>query len=295
MAVAAGSQTQSRQQQVVRSIRSTDGVELALHDLGGDGPPLLIVHATGFHARCYVPIVGELSDRFRCWGLDVRGHGASSVPSDWDPDWRAFGDDVAAACDSIEPKGGIVGFGHSMGGAALLVAAHRRPGRFERLVLFEPISRPINEGDTLEIAQLPLIQGALRRRRRFDSFGDAYENYRSKPPLSLFVPEALHEYVQHGFVEFDDGDGRRVNLVCTPELEAQIFISARQNGVWELLASIITPTTVIAGQIVDQQPAEVAERITDQLPYGEYVSLPHLTHIGPFSHPTEIANLIALR
>jgi pimeloyl-ACP methyl ester carboxylesterase len=289
-----GSQTQRSQQQIVRLMPSTDGVELALHDFGGDGPPLLIVHATGFHAGCYVPIVQELRDRFRCWGLDVRGHGGSSVAPEWDPDWRAFGNDVSAACEAIAPDGGIVGFGHSMGGAALLMAAHRSADRFDRLVLFEPITRPINELDRLEIAHLPLIRGALRRRRRFDSFEDAYEHYRLKPPLSLMVPEALHEYVRGGFVEVGDDDGRCVELICTPELEAQIFINAGENGVWELLGSITTPTTVIAGHIVNQQPAELAERIAGQLSGGEYVSLPHLTHFGPFTHPTEIAELIAV-
>ena len=30
-------------------VESTDGVVVALHDLGGAGPPLLFLHATGCH------------------------------------------------------------------------------------------------------------------------------------------------------------------------------------------------------------------------------------------------------
>ena len=45
---------------------SSDGVSVALHDLGGDGPPLVFVHATGFHGRCYRRIAERLSDVRHC-------------------------------------------------------------------------------------------------------------------------------------------------------------------------------------------------------------------------------------
>ena len=40
------------------------------------------------------------------------------------------------------PDGGLVGFGHSMGGAGLMMAAHRDPGLFDVIVAFEPIVFP---------------------------------------------------------------------------------------------------------------------------------------------------------
>jgi hypothetical protein len=46
------------------TVRSTDGVELAVHDLGGEGPVLLVSHATGFHGRCYLPLATHLATRF---------------------------------------------------------------------------------------------------------------------------------------------------------------------------------------------------------------------------------------
>ena len=46
------------------SVSSSDGVELAVHDLGGRGPTLLVSHATGFHGRCYLPVAAALADRF---------------------------------------------------------------------------------------------------------------------------------------------------------------------------------------------------------------------------------------
>jgi hypothetical protein len=46
------------------TVPSTTGVELAVHDLGGNGPLLLVSHATGFHGYCYLPIADRLSEEF---------------------------------------------------------------------------------------------------------------------------------------------------------------------------------------------------------------------------------------
>ena len=290
MAVAA------RPQPLIR-VPTSDRLELALHDLGGDptAPPLLISHATGFHAHCYAPIAEALATRFHVTALDYRGHGCSPVATDWDVDWARFGDDALAAATHVAPDGGLVGFGHSMGGAALLMAAHRAPGLFDRLVLFEPIS---HEGTSpaltrAEMTALPIVQGALRRRRRFPSFDAAYDNFVDKPPLSLMTREVLRNYVDHGFRAVDDEHGHAVELRCTPELEAAIFVTGRDNGVWALLPDIHTPCLVIGGRVEDRQPSAQTEAIAERLPRGEYLLLDHQTHVGPFSHPDEIARLVA--
>lgn len=277
-------------------VASTDGVVVAVHELDGapDLPTLLISHATGFHAHCYTPIAAALSARFHSLGLDFRGHGDTIVDPEWEADWTKFGDDAHAVARAVADRGPVVGFGHSMGGAALLMAAHRSPELFDRLVLFEPIS---HEAATpaigrADIREFPIVQGALRRRRTFRTFDEAYDNYRAKPPLSLMVPEALRNYVDHGFRPVAGGDGPAVELRCAPELEAEIFVTGRDNGVWGLLPEIETPCVVIAGHVEQNQPSSQTEAIADRLPNGRYVPLDHQTHFGPFSHPREVAELI---
>lgn len=199
-----------------------------------------------------------------------------------------FGQDALAVARRVAPDGGLVGFGHSMGGAALLMAARTEPDRFERLVLYEPIAMPLRiDPDAMD--DVPIVQGARRRRRTFDSFDEAVHNYRSKPPMSLMTREVLHEYVDHGFRRRDDGT---IELRCTPEYEAAVFIGARSNGVWEILPDIAVPTVVVAGRVGTDEPSEWAAQIADRLPFGTVLDLPHLTHFGPFSHPTEIAAIV---
>lgn len=275
-------------------LASTDGVSLALHDLSGHGPPLFFSHATGFHGRCYAPLARALAHEFHSWAVDYRGHGASTRPDGWEGhglDWRGCGDDAVLAASAVASEGGIVGVGHSMGGAALIMAAHRRPDLFSRLVLFEPIAYPPPH-QRIDPEEFPLVVGARRRRRRFESYQAAYDNFASKPPLSMFHHDVLHAYVEHGFAPVHDADGDDVVLCCTPEFEAATFGGSMTNGAWELLPEVETPVLVLAGRIEDDQPARFSAAVADALPNGRFVSLPHMTHFGPFTHLAELADLI---
>ncbi|PIE34801.1 MAG: hypothetical protein CSA55_00175 [Ilumatobacter coccineus] len=274
--------------QPLELIPSTDGVMVAAYDLGGnpDGPPLVIAHANGFHGRCYRELA-SLLPQFRCVALDFRGHGRTPAPPDWEIDWIGFSNDVTAVITHIAPEGGVTGFGHSMGGASLLLAAAQHPGLISRLVVFEPISYPPpkhpRDPDTF-----PIVQGALRRRRRFESFDAAEANYAAKIPLSLMTPQSRHDYVRYGFHEVEGG----VELRCDPNTEAAIFISADSNGVWDYLPHVSTPTLVVSGALEDDHPSSWALGVAGHLPNATFLELSHMTHFGPFSHPAEIADLI---
>jgi pimeloyl-ACP methyl ester carboxylesterase len=259
-----------------------------VHDLDGMGPAILLSHATGFHGHCYAPLAAELADRFHSFAIDYRGHGATAAPGDWDVRWEGYGDDALAVARALAPSGGLIGFGHSMGGTALLMAAHRQPGLFDVVIAFEPISFPGREpGDVRPPS--PLVSGARRRRRTFASRDEAYENYASKPPLDSFVPAALRAYVDHGFVDTDDG----VALACDPEIEARTFEMGGEQRSWDLLPEIATRVVVVAGKVEDFGPSSVAAEIAERLPNGTYVECPELDHFGPMTDPADMARVIA--
>ncbi|MFP5488904.1 MAG: serine aminopeptidase domain-containing protein, partial [Acidimicrobiia bacterium] len=88
-------------------VPSSDGVDVAVHEFGGaaDAPPLLLSHATGFHAHCFEPVAARLATRFRVDALDYRGHGLTPAPDGWQVDWSRFGDDALAVARHIAPDG----------------------------------------------------------------------------------------------------------------------------------------------------------------------------------------------
>ena len=275
----------------MRRVPSTDGVEVAVHDLAGreaHGTELLISHATGFHGRCYGPLAEALAPRFHSTALDYRGHGDTPQPPNIAVDWNRYADDVEAVALSLTRP--LPAFGHSMGGACLLMAAHRDPSLFSRLVLFEPIvfpaegMRPPGEGS-------PLVEGARRRRSTFASAEAAIANYASKPPMNAFAPAALEAYVRHGFAEDRDGS---VHLKCLPEIEAGTFELGGKHTTWDVLGSIDIPVLVAAGRAdALLPPSMIAPEVAARLPHGRFVRLEALDHFAPMTAPDVLADVIA--
>src|SRR4051794_2138254 len=107
-------------------VPASGGISFAVHDHSGDasGRPLLLCHATGLHAAVWEPLSAALPDRLRRWALDFRAHGASVVPPGTELPWVDMRDDVLTVIDHLAGRAGgldgLVGVGHSMGGAALL-------------------------------------------------------------------------------------------------------------------------------------------------------------------------------
>lgn len=270
-------------------VPSTDGVQVAVHDLGGTGETLLMSHATGFHALTWLPVARRLHSRFACRALDYRGHGDTLAPPDWQVDWHGYGDDAVAVAEALREPGGIVGIGHSMGGACLLMAAHRDPTLFRGLVVFEPIVFPPVEVADVTGSGNPLAAGARRRRASFPSVEDAVANYAAKPPLGRFTDEALRAYVEGGFELGDDG---HVHLKCRPEHEAATFEMGHGHRTWDVLGEITVPVWVVAGAPQPGQPSSLSAPIAERLAHGRYVQFDHMDHFGPMTHPDEIAALV---
>ncbi|MBI4884669.1 MAG: alpha/beta hydrolase [Actinobacteria bacterium] len=271
-------------------VSSTSGVELATHDLGGTGTTLLISHATGFHGRCYWPIATLLADTFHSMAFDYRGHGDTARP-EGGIDWQRYGDDAFAMATRLTQTIGepIVAFGHSMGGASLLMAAHRDPTLFRRIIAFEPIVFPPPNVAADDNPESMLVAAARRRRTTFPSYEEAIAHYSSKPPLNAFTADALAAYVRHGFISDPDGT---IHLKCLPATEADTFAGGGLHGTWDRLPEIATEVLVVGGRPEGIGPATIAGRIAERLPNGRYLRRDDLDHFGPMTHPAECAEII---
>lgn len=183
------------------------------------------------------------------------------------------------------------GFGHSCGGAALLLAEQARPGTFAGLYLFEPVVVP--DGLRADLGdQNPLAAGARRRRATFPSSEDAFVNFSSKPPLAGLDPEALRHYVEDGFepVPADEGgDGVEVRLRCRREDEAAIFDAGSSHDAFAHLGAVGCPVTLAYGERSDTLGRAVMEADVVPLPDGRLEAYAGLGHFGPLERPAEVA------
>ena len=274
-------------------VATTGGLAIAVHDLGGDGPTLLLSHATGFHGHVWQPMAEHLADRFRCVALDFRGHGDADRPLDGSAHWQGYVDDVLETLDAL-PSLGIerarLAVGHSMGGSALLVAEATRPGTFDALAVYEPIVHPpeLHELRRGEVSMIAV--NARRRRAEFDSFAAAEANYLAKPPLSQLTPAAMHAYVHRGFAPTADG---RVRLKCEPEHEARTFEANSSVAVWDQLDAVRCPVLVLGGSLSDPGPASAAEPLAERLAHARFDRFDELGHLGPMQNPALVARVVA--
>jgi pimeloyl-ACP methyl ester carboxylesterase len=270
-------------------IETPDGNTIAVHDLGGDGPPLLLAHATGFHGHVWDPVASHLADRFHCWSFDERGHGDSGPAPGEDYDWNGFATDVLAVIDDLAPGEPLRAAGHSCGGALLLLAEQRRPGTFSALWTYEPVMMP-SEVPLPTGTENPLATGARRRRAEFPSKQAAFDNFAGKPPFDRLHPDALWAYVDHGFVEKDDGTAR---LKCEPEREARTYEMSLAHDAFAKLVDVACPVRVVCGEKTDAFPEAVIRAVADRLPRGTAEVMPGLSHFGPLEDPAAVAASIS--
>lgn len=268
-------------------VTSSDGVTVALHELSGplSGRDLVLVcHATGFSALCYSALGRVLGSRFDVVGLDFRGHGDSTVPSDGDFDWSRMTADVFAVLRALGVSRPVRLVAHSMGASVALLAERERPGTFSAAFLYEPI---VPSGEAARTAGRRLAEAARRRRGEFASRPDALARYASRPPLNSLQAGVLSDYVEHALA--DEADGT-VALKCRPENEAATFEATGKPG-YEQLAAVRAPAVVAAGEVGDEpgwSPASDAEAVADALFAGRLERFAALGHLGPLEAPVRV-------
>jgi pimeloyl-ACP methyl ester carboxylesterase len=240
-------------------------------------------------ARAYQPLADVLARRLRVIGVDFRGHGDSSAPPNANYSWTSMAEDVIAVARDTATEGPLYGFGHSMGGAVLLLAESRQPGLLAALYLFEPIvlaSQGEDDGQSAALA------GAARsRRREFESGKAALWRFAGRPPFEDLQAASLLAYIEHGMAQAGDG---RVHLKCSPEAEALSFEGAGKPSADDLATLAVPATIAIGGTLEGWSPSRLGRRAAASLPGAKLEEHPFLGHFGPLESPREIGEM-ALR
>jgi pimeloyl-ACP methyl ester carboxylesterase len=274
-----------------RSFRiATPDVGLAVHDWGGEGPPVLLAHPTGFHGKLWSPVAQLLvAAGRRVVSFDFHGHGDSDAPDEL-YSWESFAADALAVADDLGLSGDsrLVAAGHSKGGTALLLGEARRPGAYARIWAFEPIvfvsDAPIAPSEDFFMART-----ARKRRNAWHSTDEAFEAYASKPPLNAMSEASLRAYVEYGLR--DRGDGV-LELKCRPEVEARIYSMGVASGAWARLAEIRAPVLVACGETSGDIGPRLAGEIAARLGDGRLEVWDGAGHFGPQQDPVRAARSI---
>ena len=268
------------------------GGAMAAVEFGPRDRPVDIVfsHANGFNARTYRTILAPLATDLRILALDLRGHGASTLPTviEGRQGWLEFRDDLlallAAACEAPVVLGG-----HSMGGTSSLLAAAAEPERVRSLALFDPVVMPVEAQAFAANPESPLLAGALKRRATFPSKQAAFEAYLGRGGFKTWSEAQVADYVEAGFRETPDGE---VTLTCTPQWEASNFRTHNYDA-WAAFRDSRCPIRVL--RAAENSTFRIEGRENDLGDDGriQVQTIPKTTHFLPMERPELVRALLA--
>lgn len=208
-----------------------------------DRPSLLLLHATGFHARLWDRVVAALPHGTHVIAPDQLGHGRSAKRASLS-DWAATADALLPLIDRFAGTP-LIACGHSMGGYVLTRLAAERRNAFAHIFLIDPVIMPpefyIGAADAP--VPDPAEHPVARRRSRWDGWEAMNAHFASRPPYAHWQPEALADYCRFGLLAAPDGEGWE--LACPPALEASVYQNALRTNPHDWLPCITVPVTVI--------------------------------------------------
>jgi pimeloyl-ACP methyl ester carboxylesterase len=263
-----------------------NGIRLSCQDWGGDGLPIVILHATGFLGRVYRPIALALRTIGHVYSYDQRGHGDSSRPADGDYSWASTAADLRAFIVALELEGAR-GVGHSAGATAIGAVAGAEPALVQRSVLIEPV---VFDEEARDAVQNSLYERTRKRKRWFESADAMLGNLERKPPFNTWRREMLRDYCEYGTRPASDGG---VELKCPPEVEAEFYSRARDFPGLSLMVTSPVPSLVLLGEKSDSTGIKIADKIAMQLVNGTVVTVPDAGHFLPMELPEMVARMAA--
>lgn len=261
------------------------GGAMAVLDFGPTDRPVDVIfcHANGFNARTYRTILAPLAGALRILAVDMRGHGATTLPATIEgrEGWPQFRDDLLALV-AAEAKGPVILAGHSMGGTASLLAAAADPGRVKALGLFDPVI--FDGARTSPPTTNPLADGADRRRAIFADKAAVLAAYTGRGAFRTWAPEQLADYVEAGFKPSADG---QVTLACAPSWEASNFRTHNYDP-YAAFDQTRCPIRILRAETGSTARVDA---VADALTAGGRITietLPGTTHFLPMERPERV-------
>lgn len=267
-----------------------------LYDFGGSGPVLHFAVANGFPPQTYAPLLQPLTRRYRVVSLPPRALWPGEPPPDTLHDWHMLADDLLAGM-AQHGLTDVIAVGHSFGGIASLLAVLAEPARFRALSLLDPTILPPHAMHFMaemqaggKVGDFPLVEGALRRRRTFESAEAAYAYFKSKTLFADWPDAAVRLYAEHGTRPARQGG---VELVWPPEWEAYYF-STMYTRTWDILPRLrgLLPLLIIRGANSDTLLPDAAGQIRGILPDAACAEIAGHGHLFPQSAPDDTRRVI---
>jgi len=254
----------------------------------GDGPVMIMLHATGFLPWLWHPIARRLCGEYRIIAPYFCDH-REAEPEDGGLPWKLLAEDLCGLCKSLELENPYL-VGHSMGATIITLAAALYGNSAAGMVLIEPIFLPQQfYGVKISVDQHPLASKSIKRRNHWSDRQEARDYLRSRALFKNWDDEMLDLYLAYGMISGDTGG---LNLACHPRKEASLFMGGMHYDPWPLLPKIKNPVMVVEGETSENRAFIDLKKAASLFPSGQYHMVEGAGHLIPMERPEEISALI---
>ena len=280
-------------------ILESNGTTLSYYEWGNaKDPTILLLHATGFHARVWDQTIKALPEGFHIIAADMRGHGRSAKLGLL-TDWRLAARDIAILIEHLGLTD-MIGVGHSMGAHSMAQLAAKLPDRFRQILLIDPVIMAADYYSKVDIEIDVDGHPIARRRNDWASPKALFERLSNRHPYTLWDVDALHDYCDYGVLPNDDDEG--YSLACAPRVEASVYAGSLlpTSNIYGELGKVEAPVTVLRAKtrkpedkpVMDFSLSPTWPGVAGCFKNGTDIHLPELSHFIPMQAPERTAGFI---
>ncbi len=256
-------------------VADSSGVRIA-YEVGGSGPPLVLVHGLGYARWGWEPVAEALAEDFTVVLLDNRGMGASDIPRG-PYSARQMAEDVVAVLDAAGIDRGHL-IGTSLGGMIAQEVALRWPERVDRLVLACTTpggakAYPLPSQTLKLLADAPTLAPEVALR--------LFVENALAPQTVAARPELVEQIYQRRLAFPPDPSGWQAQAAAGTTHDA-----------FSRIQEIHAPTLILHGtddNVVDARNAEILER---GIPDARVVMFPGTGHLFFWEEPERFVEVV---
>jgi 3-oxoadipate enol-lactonase len=238
-------------------------------DTGGDGIPLVLLHAYPLSPEMWRHQLRELAGAARVIAPAFPGFaGAKLEPDGWSVD--TFADWLADALTAAGVTSAVVG-GLSMGGYAALAFARRHPDKLRGLILADTKAEP----DAAD---------AKANRDKMIAFA---REHGAAAVIDAMLPKMVSEHTRQQRPQVVTEVKRIASAQSVEAIQAALRALRDRPDATTGLANIRVPTLVIVGANDELTPPDAARKMTKVIPGALQIDILSAGHLSSLETPTE--------
>lgn len=258
--------------------RSGVTAELEWSEVGGAGPPMVLVHGFTGSSEDFVRVVPPLFGLRRVLLVDQLGHGMSPRAERYDYDVL-----TSALVTFLESSVGepVDLLGHSLGGRVAIPIAANRPDLVRSLILMDTWADQPDRGDRASTHE---DIWALPPEEALAALGDM-EASQPDPEAELIATAWGRGWLDRHLAS----NAARVHQQAITDLGPAVFVAG--SNAMDVARRIASPTTVLVGER-DAPFLGSSQRLVDAITNARLVTIAGAYHSPQLSHPDAWASAV---